>query len=147
MRIGSIQSWCSFLFLGLSLPSAMAVENIACPGSIQVTDPRLVTPQAGWTAIVEKTPHQLSSVTFYDGPIEEGASLVPDRHTKTQKTETALWQLDPKTARGYWLACRYSATSLNLGHALPKGLSECTVKYNSNEHIDGMAVIEGIACK
>jgi hypothetical protein len=117
------------------------------PWSIRVTEPRLVTPIAGWTAIAEKTPQQLSNISLYDGPIEEGASLVPDRETKTQKTRTALWQLDTKTARGYWLACRYSGTSLTLGRALPKGLVQCAVTYNNLEQIEGMPVVEDIFCK
>jgi len=125
----------------------MGVEKIACPGSIQVTESRLVTPIAGWTAIAEKTPHQLSNISFYDGPIEEAASLVPDRDTNTQNTRTAFWRLDTKAARGYWLACRYSGTSLTLGRALPKGVAQCAVTYNSQEQIEGMPVVEDVSCK
>jgi hypothetical protein len=147
MRINSVVSWCCFLFLLLWLPAAMGLEKIACPASVQVADPRLLTPIQGWTAIAEKTPHQLSAISFYDGPIEEGASLVPDRNSKAQKTSTSLWQLDTKSARGYWLACRYSGTSLLLGRALPKGLSQCAVTYNNQEQIDGMQVVENLSCK
>lgn len=125
----------------------MGVEKIVCPNSIQVTDPKLVTPVEGWKAIAEKMAHQLSGVTFYDGPVEENASLVPDRSTKMQKTQTATWLLDAKSEREYWLTCRYSGTAMTLARPLPKGLTQCTVTYNSGEQIDGMPVIEGISCK
>lgn len=103
-------------------------------------------PLEGWTASVDKMTHQLSAVTFYDGPIEENASLVPDRDTSTQKTRSAFWQFDAKSKRGYWLACRYSGTSLALSRALPKGLTQCKVTYNNGEQIEGMPVIENISC-
>jgi hypothetical protein len=138
---------CCLLILLLWLPAALGTEKIDCPESVQVAEPRLVTPVEGWKAIVEKAKHQLSGVTFYDGPVEEGASLVPDRDTKTQKTRTALWQFDAKSQRGYWIACRYSGTSLTLARALPKGLSQCSVTYKNGEQIDGLPVIEAISCK
>jgi len=138
---------CCLLILLLWLPAALGTEKIACPESVQVAEPRLATPVEGWKAIVEKAVHQLSGVTFYDGPVEEGASLVPDRDTKAQKTRTALWQFDAKSRRGYWIACRYSGTSLTLARALPKGLAQCSVTYKSGEQIDGLPVIEAISCK
>jgi hypothetical protein len=138
---------CCFLILLLWLPAALATEKIACPESVQVTEPRLATPVEGWKAIVEKAVHQLSGVTFYDGPVEEGASLVPDRDTKTQKTRTAQWQFDAKSQRGYWIACRYSGTSLTLARALPKSLAQCSVTYKNGEQIDGLPVTENISCK
>lgn len=137
---------CLFVLL-FWLPAAMGVEKIACPGSIQVSEPRLVAPMAGWTAINDKIGHQLSSISFYDGPVEEGASLVPDRNVKTPKIRSATWQLDPKNGRGYWLACHYSGTTLTLGRALPKGLVRCAVTYNEQEHIEGMPVVENISCQ
>jgi hypothetical protein len=138
---------CCFLILLLWLPAALGTEKIACPESVQVAEPRLVTPVEGWKAIVEKAAHQLSGVTFYDGPVEEAASLVPDRDTKAPKTRTALWQFDPKSQRGYWIACRYSGTSLTLARALPKSLAQCSVTYKNGEQIDGLPVIEFISCK
>jgi len=126
----------------------MGVEKIACPDSIQVADPKLVTPVKGWTAIADNAMHPLSGVTFYDGRPEEkpripNASQAPYRTTKDSQT----WLLDAKAERGYWLACRYSGTSMTLARALPKGLTQCTVTYNSEEQVEGMPVIEGISCK
>ena len=125
----------------------MGLEKIACPASIQVNDPHLITPIEGWKAIEQKAPHQLSGITFYDGPVEEDASLVPDSNTKTPKTRTALWRFDPKAERGYWLACRYSGTTLSLARSLPKGLRQCAVTYNDREQIEGMPVVESISCQ
>jgi hypothetical protein len=138
---------CCFLTLLLWLPVALGTEKITCLESVQVAEPRLVTPVEGWKAIVEKAVHQLSGVTFYDRPVEEGASLVPDHDSKTQKTRTARWQFDAKSQRGYWIACRYSGTSLTLARALPKGLAQCSVTYKNGEEIDGLPVIEAISCK
>jgi hypothetical protein len=125
----------------------MGVEKIACPESIPVSEPRLLTPIPGWTAINEESGHKLSSISFYDGPVEEGASLVPDRNIKAQKIRTATWQLDPKNGRGYWLACHYSGTTLTLGRALPKGLVRCAVTYNDEEQIEGLPVVENLSCQ
>jgi hypothetical protein len=148
MRTRPVASWLVLaLPLLLCLPAALGLEKIACPESIEVSEPQLVAPVRGWTAMDEKMKHQLSDISFYDGPVSENASLAPDGGTKTQKTRTELWQLDSKSVRGYWLACRYSGTTLALTRPLPKGLTQCAVVYNNQESIEGMPVVENISCK
>ena len=85
-------------------------------------------------------------MTFFDGPVQENASLVPDKETRVGKTRTAKWILQPKPERPYWFACYYSGTSLALSRALPPGLKQCTVTYNASVEIDGMPVIKSLSC-
>ena len=107
---------CCLLILLLWLPAALGTEKIACPESVQVAEPRLVTPVEGWKAIVEKAVHQPSGVTFYDGP---GRGRVAGPRSRHQ---------DAKDADGPVAIRRQVATRLldrlplfrHLAHARPR---------------------------
>lgn len=137
---------CLSLFFGLGL-MAQDAAKVSCPDSIQVVNPQLAKPLQGWKVSVRNIPHRLSRVTFYDGPVEEQASLAPDRETGTRKSKTAVWLLNAKSERAYWMGCSYSGTSLSLARALPSGLTECRVTYDSTAQIEGVPVIKAISCK
>jgi len=92
------------------------------------------------------TPNLLASVTLFDGPPQELASLVPDE-TKVKGRVLASWQLTPNPGRQYWLACGYSGTRITLARALPKDLRTCSVTYDPAVTLDGLPSIERIACK
>jgi hypothetical protein len=122
------------------------VPKIDCPATITLTDPQLAKPIAGWDIFFDTAPHRLSRVTFFDGPIAESASLVPDQEPRVGKTITAKWILQPKPERPYWLACYYSGTSLALSRSLPSGPKECAVTYDTSVEIDGMPEIKSLSC-
>jgi hypothetical protein len=126
--------------------TAQNAPKAVCPETVPLTEPQLVTPIAGWNVFFDTAPHRLSRVTFFDGPVAENASLVPDKETRLGKTKTAKWILQPKPQRPYWLACYYSGTWLALSRALPAGLKECDVIYGNVVEIDGMPEIKSLSC-
>jgi hypothetical protein len=91
-------------------------------------------------------PNQLASVTIFDGPPQELASLVPDQ-THVKGRVLASWQLTPNAGRQYWLACGYSGTRITLARALPGEIRSCSVTYDPKVTLDGLPSIERIACK
>jgi hypothetical protein len=148
MRIPAKTVWlaCAALLLCLRLV-AQEAPKISCPDTVSLASPQLANPIEGWNVFVDATPHRLSRVTFFDGPVAESASLVPDEDTRLGKNRTAKWLLQPKPERPYWFACYYSGTSLALSRALPAGLKECDLTYNTSVEIDGMPEIKSISCK
>jgi len=132
MRVGLV-----FLFAMLPLTA----EDIRCPDRISTTQ-SLAGAIAGWTAEDGATPTILASVTFFDGPPKQLASLVPDE----SHSQSATWQLVSNHGQ-YWLACGYSGTRITLARALPAGTKTCTVTYDPKQTVDGLASIERITCK
>lgn len=152
MRIRNQTIWlaCAALSVSLRLPAQDVAKQdaarVSCPDTVTLTDPRLASPIAGWDVSFDTAPHRLSRVTFFDGPVAENASLIPDKETRVGKTRTAKWLLQPKPQRPYWLACYYSGTSLVLSRSLHPGLKECDVVYNTSVEIDGMPEIKSLSC-
>jgi hypothetical protein len=158
IRIRGKTVWLSGTALLFSLalaPLTLAAQEAPkplCPATVQLTEPKLAMPVAGWNVTFDTAPHRLSRVTLFDGPVEENASLVPDRvvpekETTSGKTRTAKWLLQPKPERPYWLACYYSGSSLALSRALPAGLKMCSVTYSLTVEIDGMPEIQSLSCR
>ena len=150
MRAQTLWLACAALSRCMRLPAQdvpkEGAAKISCPDTIALTDPRLTKPIAGWEIFFDTTPHRLSRMTFFDGPIAESASLVPDQEPRVGKTITAKWFLQLKPERPYWLACYYSGTSLALSRALPAGLKECDVTYDTSVEIEGMPEIKSLSC-
>jgi hypothetical protein len=163
MRIRGKAVWLSGAALLFSLalaPLTLAAQEAPkplCPATVQLTEPKLAMPVAGWNVTFDTAPHRLSRVTLFGGPVEENASLVPDslvpdrvvpeKETNSEKTRTAKWLLQPKPERPYWLACYYSGSSLALSRALPAGLKMCSVTYSLTVEIDGMPEIQSLSCR
>jgi hypothetical protein len=148
MQIPAKTAWLGSVALMICLRfGAQEAPKISCPDTVPLASPQLAKPIEGWKVFFDTTPHRLSRVTFFDGPVEDSASLVPDEDTRLGKTRTAKWLFQPKPERPYWLACYYSRTSLALSRALPEGLKECDVTYNPSVEIDGMPEIKSISCK
>jgi len=129
----------------LAVPAA--AEKIACPAEIKTSAAQLATPIDGWTARADSVATQLSGVTFYEGAPKEGGSLAPDDEKHTKAKITATWRLAGMPSSVYWLGCRYANTTLTLERQLPAGTKECTVNYDPTATVDGMPVIQDIACK
>lgn len=123
-----------------------AADAVSCPATI-TTRQQLTSQVAGWTAMMDDTPHNLAGITFYDGPPSEKASLVYDKITKTKGEETAEWTFDPKNERQTWIACSYAGTAVELARTLPPHTAMCSVVYDSREQIAGLPAIKKIACK
>lgn len=95
----------------------------------------------------DDTPHNLSGITFFDGPPTDKASLVYDRITHGKTEQVATWTFAAQKDRPIWLVCSYAGTSIQLAKTLPTTITVCTVTYNPQETISGQPVIKKIACK
>jgi hypothetical protein len=123
-----------------------AAPPASCPNTIAVHQ-EWQTPIEGWKATLDDTPNRLASVTFFDGPPEEKASLVNDRTMKAAGKEVAAWHFLPRPNREIWIACGYSGTSIVLTKRLAPKTAVCEVTYNPRQRIAGLPVIVSIACK
>ncbi len=123
-----------------------ASEPVGCPNTIEVNQ-QLAPSVEGWTTILDDTPHQLATVTFYDGAPKDRASLVYDTTTKAAGKETAIWHFLPQGDRQIWMACSYASTAIVLAKALPAGISMCSVTYDPLQLVAGMPLIERIDCR
>jgi hypothetical protein len=75
-----------------------------------VVDQKVTNTAAGGTAGYKGCTNELASLTVYDGPPEQGASLVPnDEEIEETAAEsvTQTWQLAPDD-RGCCITCGYS---------------------------------------
>jgi opacity protein-like surface antigen len=126
--------------------SAASASDSICPDTINVKQAG-VAPAAEWSLSYSATPTELESVTFYNGPPKDEASLVYDTWNNAKDTSTATWKF-PKDARGYWIKCSYRGTTAELAKALPPVVSICRVSYERQAASGaGLPVIKRIACQ
>jgi hypothetical protein len=127
---------------------ATHAQEIVCPDTISV-EQKPGPPVEGWKASVEKGINRFSNVMFYDGPLEQMASLVPDKQWRKGDKEYATWELGPITdpSREIWLSCQYSGTLAVLSRPLPRDVAECTVTYNPRHGTSDPGYVERISCK
>jgi hypothetical protein len=133
------------LALVLISASALQAQDAYCPPSVSVKQAVDAVPD-GWFAGQDKSPLQLSALTFFDGPPVEEASLAYDSWTKHNGLAHGVWHFTPNTMRGTWLSCHYSGTNVVLNKKLPPSTSECTVTYDPKVTIAGNPEIKKIDC-
>jgi|SRR5579859_34642 len=133
------------LTLAFILPHAAYAQDVYCPKSIAVKQTADKVPD-GWTAGQDKSPIQLSAITFYDGPPEQEASLAYDSWTKRNGLAYGVWRFTPNSGQGTWLSCHYSGTNVVFSKKLPASTSECTVTYDPKVTVAGNPEIQKIAC-
>jgi hypothetical protein len=134
------------IFVALVSAFGSAADTVSCPATISARQ-QLATPVTGWTAMEDDTPHNLSGITFYDGPPAEKASLVYDRITHGKTEQVATWTFAAQKERPIWLACSYAGTSIQLTKTLPATITMCAVTYDPQQTIGGMPVIKKLSCK
>lgn len=129
------------------LPACVAGEAITCPDSFRV-EQSLVQTVEGWTASQDSLAPKVASVTLFDGPSAEGASLVPDEESlpDAQGRYETVWKLGRNSTRGYWITCGYSSTTIVLSKKLPQS-STCRVTYDRKITVAGLPSIASIECK
>ena len=126
--------------------ASFGADTPTCPPKIDVHQ-QLAAPVAGWTALLDDSPHQLAGITFYDGTPQEKASLAYDDITKVAGKQVAKWLFAPEGGRPTWISCNYSGTSVQLTKSLPPKTTACEVKYDPKQQIAGLPVIEAISCR
>jgi hypothetical protein len=139
-------SACMLLAATMCVCAGVRADDLFCPESVNVQQ-SAVAPPAGWTPSLSDASHRLEMVTFFSGPPEEQASLVYDRLTRLQSTSVARWNL-PRDARGYWIRCSYTGTSVELSRRLAPEVRVCEVTYDREVSTRaGLPAIKAIACR
>jgi hypothetical protein len=131
-----------FVFI---LTGAAYAQDGYCPKSIAVTQTADKVPD-GWTAGQDKSPNDLSALTFFDGPPDQEASLAYDSWTKRNGLAYGVWHFTPNSSQGTWLSCHYAGTNVVLNKKLPASTSECTVTYDPKVTVAGNPEIKKITC-
>src|ERR1700683_2251385 len=111
--------------------ASAAAEGRACP--LELTVREQATAPAGWDLSYEAGPRRLESVTFFDGPPKDEASLVYDEQVKSAKEFRATWHF-PAGGRGTWISCGYTSTGALVSRRLPPTVRVCTVVYEREAH-------------
>jgi len=126
--------------------SLRAMAAPLCPDSVMVRQSGSA-PSSQWTVSYRAAAPALESVTFFNGPPDEEASLAYDRIVDSKDTSLATWTF-PKDARGYWVKCSYRDTTLELSQALPSTISACRVAYDRQaSSASGLPAIKRITCE
>jgi hypothetical protein len=125
--------------------TALSAEE-ECPASITV-EQKVVESPALWTVSYDKVDYRLASITFYDAPPQDMASLVYDKQIQKKGEWTAIWNFQPHSERGYWLSCGYHHTNAVLSKQLSSQLTRCEITYLKGRSLSGLPVIKGIKCK
>ena len=139
--------WVLFLCVVAYSSLALAAENVQCPSSL-VVEQTLRDPPAAWA--VAHTPGQvgLASITFYEGPPQDMASLVYDKRTAHGTTWEATWHFAPQAPDGYWVSCTYERTDITLSKRLPSDVTLCVVSYEKDTALaNGLPVIKAMRCQ
>jgi hypothetical protein len=107
-----------------SLGERDAHAQVACPSSIAV-EQKAAAPN-DWSLGYSKDAAELSSVTIFDGPPEELASLKYDDQRTVKDDVIQRWEL-PASPRGNWIVCGYTNTTAQLRRKLPDEVRACEV--------------------
>jgi hypothetical protein len=99
---------------------------LSCPATVSVA--ASAQAPAGWEAVPSTQANAFNGIGLFSGHPREMASLAPDRQNRSGKQLVSTWSL-PGGSEGYWLACAYTQTTLQLAQHLPAGLTRCTATH------------------
>lgn len=133
-----------FCILILSQESSFASElRFECPTEIQTNQTIKNKAPTGWTSLREaQSRHWLDSLSIFDGPPQDLASLVPDDEDN-QEIKKTVWTFNKKKKRPIWMTCSYLKTDMLFAKALPMEITQCKLILSKN---NPQSVI-GINCK
>lgn len=142
-----------FACLAIAFLASVSAESGAqlfarntCPQKIEVEQRVGVIPE-GWEAALATTTVSLTSVTFFDGPPAERASLKYDSEDQQKRDRVAFWNLPPNV-RGYWISCGYENTTAVVSRRLPESIRSCAVTYGRRKRgAAGLPEIKNISCR
>ena len=113
--------------LVLIAPYARAADY-QCPEKVE-TKQSIPHPPKGWSASIDTSNDQIfDSITLFDGPPAEMASLAPDNE---ESRGPVTWTFDEKKQRTIYLQCNYRQTAARLTMALPDSVTQCTYNPSS----------------
>jgi hypothetical protein len=123
-------AWLAFCVAAICPVGQALGGEVQCPATIAV-DQKITNTPAGWTAGYNGFTNELASLTVYDGPPEEGASLVYSDQKMVADSVTQIWQLAPND-RGNWITCGYSNTAAQLAQKIPGDVTRCEATFERN---------------
>jgi hypothetical protein len=145
MKSVRLRLCCGFVSIALFATAQAFAGELRCPPEIAV-EQKANDPPVGWTVGYNGFRNGLASVTIYDGPPEQGASLVYDDEKTAPDTITQTWTLVPG-ARGYWMTCGYSNTAAQVSRKIPANATRCEVVLERNvSFADGRHPVRRAAC-
>jgi hypothetical protein len=86
-------------------------------------------------------PQLRTHLLVYDGPPEDGASLVPD--IEDSDPVKTVWTFNKKKERSIWLGCEYVGTRIVLAKELPTNVTSCRLLLEKTKSKDPI----GLICK
>ncbi len=92
------------------MPARKHYRRCKCPAQLHVRQTPDNVAEPGWQAEGTRKSHPLVTVSFFAGPPEQKAQLVPTKESKRGKSPTATWKLE-RREQPYWVACEYGGTS------------------------------------
>ena len=131
---GSVALAMVLLCVGMVAHAAdLTLQDIPqCPAELVVRQ-NVETSLTGWKAFNTHRTHPFLTVSFFDGPPEEKALLMPDsekRAEKRGKVKTGVWELSVVTNK--WVSCEYAGTSATVVMRLPDATTRCEVEYDTD---------------
>ena len=145
MKQSAIASVAGFLTALVATSGPVGAQaQVACPPNISV-EQKTAAPNE-WSVDYSKAHAALSSVTIFEGPPEEQASLKYDDERTAKDEIIQTWEL-PASDRGYWIVCGYTSTTAQLRRKLPTDLRACQVVIEKGVTFgDGAAVVKRAGC-
>jgi hypothetical protein len=115
--------------LAMATPASLGqAAPVHCPETLKLEQHAVDLPP-GLRAFDSGGRHVWVNAQFSDGPPDEQAWLAPSDTQRRGKGFTNLWRFT-RSARGIWLSCGYTGTSLLATFRLPDGVSRCEVRYD-----------------
>ncbi len=133
------------VFLQVSSDAMASKISYECPSEIHTEQSAVKTKvPSGWLAkrAYNFEPQLRTHMSVYDGPPEQGASLIPDDEENTDITKTS-WSFGKKKERSIWLACEYTGTGILLTKELPKEATLCRLLLSKTKTPEAI----GFVCK
>jgi len=127
----------SYVSLVASPASAATTD---CPARLAVTQQLDGQPPDGWKRFDTQSTYPLASVTFWSGPPDRMASLLPNRSRSDSKSDIYIWSL-AENREDYWVSCDYGNTSVVIARPLGKQAQTCVARYRR-----GHAIVQSWQC-
>ena len=114
MAIGSV-SW----------TAASAATTAVCPARVHLESGRVAAADvpASFKSAIDPMPLQLSGVSVYDGPPEQGAALVPT--SSSRNGDRSTWAFTGSYPDGKWLSCDYGNGLVHLSIRADDASASC----------------------
>lgn len=139
-----MQKFLLTLILFLPLVKISASElRFECPIEIKTSQTLKDKTPEGWANLQDSNAHQwLNSITVFDGPPQELASLVPDNESNSD-WKKSIWTFNKIKKNPIWFTCNYLKTDIVLAKALPLEITQCHILFSKGKS----SSILGLVCK